>query len=1585
MLLVALVIVLLQVGVVQQYIANHITRYLSDKTDVVISADRARFSLSRGLDLRDFKMLEPDGDTILVAESLGVSLASPLLSIWTGKRLDIDAIALQGVHLRIRKEAGSTQSNMQALLDRILGTSTNKSSSGGDPLDIRLSHVDFKDISILIHDVNTGQHQELKLEEASVDIERIDLIHRDIIINTLALSGPQVRISKYPQGYTFDTSIEEVGQAVTPISSDTLVPKPLLIEVRSFDIDQGLFAYYDHTTKPSTQRGMDYKHLELDEMQVSVRDFRFQEGFSLVLDLKTMSYQDDKGFRLQNLSCDSIEVNDRMISLPDFELDTDKTSLRRKLAFKFRSFDAFSDFSNEVLIESNLQGSRVAFADLMHFVPSLEKSPFFVQNSSKTATISGQYLGRINNIRGSNVEINLDNKLVLDGNINTRNIMDRSTALVNLGVKSLKTSISYLHALIPDFEPPDNFFNLGSIDFSGRFDGYFQDFVAYGRLGTDLGYANMDMRLDVKEGNDNANYSGEISLIDFDLGRWSGDAALGSITASSRVNNGVGLSLAYAKADLDAVVETLTYKGYTYENFELHGFIAENQFDGLFSINQENVSFEFDGTAKLQDSLAFLDFEASIEELDLEALKLSKTPFSISGNLDIDTKGNSINTFTGDIVASSIIITKADSIYQLDTVSLVALQTNSGRSVSLFSDVANGEFEGDYDLEKIPDVVKKILSTNYPFYTADWTYNKAIESQDQDLDFRLSITDSRNFFDLIGIPGLHITDFQSKGKVSNKDNSIDVEIIAGNVYRGKDKLLNSHINLSSLDDLGYLIISIDSSSVQGLKLNPLAIETRMEGDSLTFAVRTEKIADSLEMIDIKGSLEPHPRGYHLTIDENEWKMLGRYWDFDGANDIVFGKDYIDVHDFVLTDGYRSIKVIDINEKGLNIALESFDFTLIDALINYDKIQFSGEGDVFVSIDNVFAKRPAGMVNVSVPDFRLNDTPYGQLEATALKGDGPEIKANVSILRDTMSILVAGGYNLETEMVDANAKLQYVPMSIFEYIIAKGISGTTGVAMAEAHLHGPKDDLALDGVVTIPYASTTIDYLGATFNIDDQTILVTESIVDATNSYITDPEGNIAYLTGGLEHRLFKDFTQNLVITAENAIILNTTKQDNPNYYGYGKGKLRAEFSGDFDATNLVLNAETKAGTKLNIPVQSIAAGYDESFIKFIDREQLTGGKTQLGKGAFEIKGMDIAMNLTLTEESQVRIIFDEALGDEIVGFGRGDLQIDVDRSGDFQIFGEYEIERGEYLFTAFGVVAKAFAVERGGLVKWTGDPINATLDINGTYLVNAAPVNFIREYLFDDELQDLANNKTLVALKMDLTGRLYEPVVTFDLAFPELTGELKAYAENKVRTVRQNELALNSQVVGLLAFQTFLPDNNIVGNVSGASNLLQTTSVSTLSEFVSSQLSRLFTGLFEAALTDNGLIAGVDFDIGLIKNSSFVQQSNSGLAPDEIEVNFKNRFRFLNERLSLNVGGNYVRQSVVDNNSFFGVDFALEYFITNDRKLKVRMYGRNDIDQFVQNGRQEQYGFGLGYRTEFGTLADFQEGLKQSLKQVIAE
>ncbi|MBK7873396.1 MAG: hypothetical protein IPJ74_23385 [Saprospiraceae bacterium] len=170
--------------------------------------------------------------------------------------------------------------------------------------------------------------------------------------------------------------------------------------------------------------------------------------------------------------------------------------------------------------------------------------------------------------------------------------------------------MSTLRQLIPGITLPANFDRLGRLNFRGSFDGFFEDFVAYGDLRTDLGRAIMDMRMNLKNGRGKASYSGKLKLENFDLSKWTNSNDFGLVNFSSEVKNGVGLTAQTASAQLTAEIQSFYFKNYNYQNAKLSGQLNRNLFDGTFSIQDDNIDFNFSGLVNYKDSIPVFDFRA---------------------------------------------------------------------------------------------------------------------------------------------------------------------------------------------------------------------------------------------------------------------------------------------------------------------------------------------------------------------------------------------------------------------------------------------------------------------------------------------------------------------------------------------------------------------------------------------------------------------------------------------------------------------------------------------------------------------------------------------------------------------------------------------------------------------------------------------------------------------------------------------------------------------------------------------------------------------------------------------------------------
>ena len=196
--------------------------------------------------------------------------------------------------------------------------------------------------------------------------------------------------------------------------------------------------------------------------------------------------------------------------------------------------------------------------------------------------------------------------------------------------------------------------------------------------------------------------------------------------------------------------------------------------------------------------------------------------------------------------------------------------------------------------------------------------------------------------------------------------------------------------------------------------------------------------------------------------------------------------------------------------------------------------------------------------------------------------------------------------------------------------------------------------------------------------------------------------------------------------------MNTLRTDNSLYYGQGIGRFNAKFSGSFARTNIHVDATTGNYTRLFIPLSSDNSDIqDVNFITFVDKKQAREPSRNQSKQFVlgDLKGLNFEMNLSITDDAEVQLIFDEQAGDIVKGRGEGNIRLTINREGEFKMYGQYTIRRGEYLFTLLNWVNKPFTVADGGTINWYGDPYAAQISLDATYTENTSLYNLIRDEL----------------------------------------------------------------------------------------------------------------------------------------------------------------------------------------------------------------------------------------------------------------
>ena len=823
------------------------------------------------------------------------------------------------------------------------------------------------------------------------------------------------------------------------------------------------------------------------------------------------------------------------------------------------------------------------------------------------------------------------------------------------------------------------------------------------------------------------------------------------------------------------------------------------------------------------------------------------------------------------------------------------------------------------------------------------------------------------------------------GNFDSEKDSLKLNINA-NEFEYKGKVLDSlSFALSTNKSNSFLTLGVDSLHLNdSLSFDPAMLIAEIKGDMVEFDISTDHILDIVSDLNLHGTVAPFADSlFQIKINPSDFYVYGKRWHILEKNKIRIGKQFISTKNLEISHKNEKISFRTYDNTGLEVSADNIPLDLLNPTLEKvkgAKLVLGSKLNAKLGFQNVFKQK--GIVGgLVVSDIILNDMNWGDLvvnlKAPDLKnpltakisldsrGDVIDINGKFTPGYATKDVAKKNSYNFEI-------KTESYPIKVAESFLGHMVSEVTGKASARLSVYGTPKVPNISGEVKAWDGAVKIDYLQTKYKLPRATVRVDNNQFDFSGSKLLDSFSNIALIKGGIMHDHLRKFRLDMDITSpRNFLLIDTQKEHNKQFYGKGIGKVTCKFRGKFNAVDIYVNATADKGTKFIIPLSGEQEVSAVNFIKFVDFDEHDEDAPPEVEAASAPTGISFEMDLSLTPNAEVQMIFDEQTGEILKGWGEGDMKIGYSREQQFTMFGDYRIEKGAYLFNYQNYINKPFTVKKGGSVSWSGSPYDAQLAVDAVYTKSTAPLNFILEYITTNDDRAMASNPTDVELLMKLSGSLLKPQIDFDLAFPNLSGLIGSYTDAKLRTLYANKNELNRQVFGLLLMGNFLPaDPSLATN----SNNSYYTGINTVSEMLSNQLSLYLTDLLSEMVSDGKYLSSIDFDIGY----RMYQIENMGTDGDQIstarsEVQLGLNSNFFNNRLRVKIGGSLDvgngEGSLIgtENTNYIGGDFIIEYSLTRDGRFKVKIYTE---DETIIGGWRYKSGLGFSYSKEFDSLKE---------------
>ncbi|MCF2876275.1 MULTISPECIES: translocation/assembly module TamB domain-containing protein [unclassified Tenacibaculum] len=1271
-------------------------------------------------------------------------------------------------------------------------------------------------------------------------------------------------------------------------------------------------------------------------------------GPDVSLNIREMNFTENRGVNISNLSTDFVYTK-KYMQFDNTVLETDnKSKIEGDIKLTYNRKD-FANFNDKVNVKAKFSKSALAVKDLSKLYKEL--------SGNDIVYFTGDIDGTLNNFSANNVRLHSKKGMRIVGNMGFVNAIKTSRGFVfDADLDNVTSNYYQLKSVLPNLlgrTLPTEFQRLGNFTLKGILSVTPEQMDATLTVNSEIGTTISDLLLTNIDNIDEATYVGEVEFQDFDLGIFANDPVLGKISLKADVS-GSGFNVDNINTTLIGKVSSLVFNEYEYKDLIVNGQFQNKKFDGLLKAEDDNFKLKFEGLADFSSAINKFDFVASIDKIDLKKTNLftRDSIATLTGNVGLNISGNTFDDIIGKATFRNLIYTNQKQSYSFKRFEINSSVKDSIKTIEVDSeDIVKGKLKGKFSFGELIPITQNALGSVYTNYRP----HEVTPNQFLDFDFTIY----NKIIDVF-LPQISIgTNTRLKGKINSDKNALKLTFSSPEIEAYKNVIENIVLRLDNKNPLYNTHLTAGKINTQYYNIEKLNLLNRTQNDTLFFKSVFKGGKEYKESFNLD---------FYYTIDELQKSVVGiqkstfNYKGFDWIinpknnqeNKVAFDlkENNFNISPFVFSSGGQKIEfkgiVRDSTYKDLQVNFEKVK--LASFLPPVDSLKLNGDLNGIINYkqeNNLLA--PKG--NLLIENFHINDYSQGDL-ALNVTGDNSYKKydVNLSLISEkAKNISAVGGvdFSKEKPIIDLSVFLKEYEIAAFSPLGEDVLNKLRGKVTGDFTAKGPLRNPDLQGVLNFEEAGLKFPYLNVDFDLKGNTSVVLDKNQFKLNNIVLEDTKHQTQgtLSGSIAHQNFKDWFLDLKIDTDNLLVLDTEEEEEVQYYGTGFLDGDASISGLTSNLFIQVNGKTNKGTKFVIPL---------SDVKTIDNYKLIRFKTgkpedeEENKKIKDIKGLELKIDLTVTKEAVAQVVIDKVSGSELRGSGEGNLEIEINTLGKFNMFGNFTVDNGLYNFKYAGI-SKPFTVQKGGTISWEGDPYNAELDLTAIYRTKANPAQLL------DNIN--SNRKIPIDLYTKITGGLFNSKQEFDIKIPNANSTVASELEF---VLNGNDLNTKMQHFSfLLAFGTFY-NQDAIGD-SAASGLTGTASeiaTNILTNMLNSKGSKFQLGL--------GYTQGDRGNVDNLRSDDQVDVSISTQLSDRVLVNGK---------VGVPVGAN-TQTSVVG-------EVKVEVLLNEEGNLRGNVFNRQNEVQYSTEEEGYTQGVGISYQVNFNNLSELGEklGLKKKKKK----
>ena len=1323
----------------------------------------------------------------------------------------------------------------------------------------------------------------------------------------------------------------------------------LHLKVDKLQIDNGHLVYWNQNKDDPGRKSMDYAHIEIDSIYGVFSKLEMRQD-TIIGKVHTIRGKDRCGLTLKDGSGDVLFCEKSLI-VDSLKLSTGESHVDLDLRFDYNNSRAYYEFVDSVYITSNIRQSTMLLSDLKYFARVMEKMP-------NKLVFTCDYKGTVSDFAVDELDMYYGDNTHLMGDVALEGLPYYEKTFFDVTIDKLESSYDDIISVAIPSESvtvplPEMLSGLGDIFTAGTFRGYPNNFTTSFIINSELGDIKTDANLRTDE------YS------DYDFIIEGNDIKINEILKTNDIADltfeldlrGKGFDVNQTDFNSVLKIKSLTFRGNEFNDIQIYSDFDKKHLDTKTIISHRYLGAYLQSGLDFDHEIPVFYLNGFVKDADLVNLHLSDfdTIMLLSSSIDLTLSGNDIDNILGNLIIKNTSYYNGYN-YNMRNFAANIVENEGVKDITIDCDFFTFDGSGIICFKEIADVLKK--NVIHYFDIPSWHDLVDKEYNTQEFSFGLTLKDTSPLMRLF-VPELYIASgTEITASYTNlhqyHSSSIESPEIAFNGVKFKnldirnDAKYNVYESTLRLEDI--ILRDTLTNDPNPISLENVLLQAKCANDTLNVNLKwNDDDTDDHNKALIKSLFTRNADADGVLYVKADTIMINdSIWRINDCN-IVFDDDRIEINSLMMQTGSQSMALNGYYPKtgadSLNMVFNNVNVSNFDFITKGYNLDFNGviDGHVCVSglNDNLifFSSLEVGKMFINkqeVGEVSLGTSWVDKLKAVYVSSDIYKINQDDEKIK---SFNLNGYYYTQkkTNNLDFDLNFNKFNLATVSPFLSSVVSRMTGSASGDIDIKGSVEEPVITGRMALADAGCLINFTNVYYSFNDVIRLTRDKFL-FHNLVMRDTLGHEAVINGYIGHNHLRDFTFDISLKCDDFLALNIPADRAVGFYGTAVTDGTVLIQGPANHISMNIEAETKRGTEINIPLTS-TSDMDNDFIVFVNKQVQSDTIVDQYVNKITKKDSGFTMNLQskVTPDADVNIYLPMNMG-SISSKGGGNINIGV-TPNDFNLRGDYLVESGNFVFT-LEMMKRTFTLRRGGTIRWTGDPTDADIDVVGVYRTKTSLTSLGPDFVDSTAVSNNINVDCIIRL----SDKLMNPTLTFGIEIPNATDDVKNMVYYVVDTTNQSVMA--QQVFSLMILGSFA--NTGTADFSHMS-------ANAGYKVVANQLSNWLSQISK------------DFDIGI------KYTPNDKLTNEELEVALSTQL--FDDRLIIEGNFGVIRGDNVNTsnaNNLVG-DVDITYRIT--KRLSVKAYNHTNIKSNYYLYSFENYsdftqGVGISYSQSFDNVRE---------------